>query len=213
MVTKNVYGIKEAAQELGTETHVLRFWEEELALQIERNAQGRRVYTEEDMQTFREVMKWKEQGLALKEIKAFLHGDGKSSERRIIVYRPRGEKDMEERNVEVKKNELQQDAVWKEGKEEKARRFQELLKQFISESIRESNAELLEAVKEGIFKELDYQFRQQEERELEREKARTEKEDAHFKQLDENLRNAIDKRGKKKKKGIWKKEKGAFSGR
>ena len=85
-------------------------------------------------------------------------------------------------------------------KAEKAKRLQELLKQFISESIKESNAELLQMMKEGLLKELDYQFRLQEEREAEREKVRIEMEDAHFKQLDENLRNAMEKRGRRKKK-------------
>jgi hypothetical protein len=87
---------------------------------------------------------------------------------------------------------------------EKARRLQELLKQFISESIRESNTELLGLLKEGLLKELDYQFRLQEEREEEREKLRMEKEDEHFRQLDENIRSAMDKRGRRRKKG-WSK--------
>ena len=86
-------------------------------------------------------------------------------------------------------------------REEKARRLQELLKQFISESIRESNTELLGLLKEGLLKELDYQFRLQEEREEEREKMRIEKEDEHFRQLDENIRSAMDKKGRHKKKG------------
>ena len=86
------------------------------------------------------------------------------------------------------------------AREEKARRLQELLKQFISESIRESNTELLGLLKEGLLKELDYQFRLQEEREEEREKLRMEKEDEHFRLLDENIRNAMDKRGRRKKK-------------
>lgn len=170
-----MYSIKEAAQMLGVEAHALRFWEEELALPIRRNPQGRRIYDEADMQRFREVLSWKEQGLALKEIKTLLHGetdDMPVAGQRIIVYHP---------------------ADTAVEKEEKARRFQELLKQFISESIKESNAELLETVKEGIMKELDYQFRLQEEREIERE-------DAHFKNLDEHIRTVMEKRGKKKKK-------------
>jgi hypothetical protein len=51
---------------------------------------------------------------------------------------------------------------------------------------------------------LDYQFRLQEEREEEREKLRMEKEDEHFRQLDENIRSAMDKRGRRRKKG-WSK--------
>ena len=47
---QQMYTIKEAAKELGVEAHALRYWEEELNLTIDRNAQGRRVYTEENIQ-------------------------------------------------------------------------------------------------------------------------------------------------------------------
>ena len=195
-MTQQMYTIKEAAKELGVEAHALRYWEEELNLTIDRNAQGRRVYTEENMQMLKDIMAWKEQGLQLKSIKEMLHGkvidkelSGSRDElagHRIIVYRPKEMNGLE-------------DAASME-KAEKARRLQVLLKQFISESIRESNEELLQAMKEGLLKELDYQFRLQEEREMEREKVRIEMEDAHFKKLDENLRSAMEKRGRKKKK-------------
>ena len=43
------YLISEAARLTGVEAHVLRFWEEELKLEIPRNEQGHRYYTEEDI--------------------------------------------------------------------------------------------------------------------------------------------------------------------
>ena len=201
-MTQTMYSIKEAAKELEVETHALRYWEEELELSIGRNAQGRRIYTEENMQTFKRIKAWKEEGLQLRAIKQLIHqgmsqhltdveGQDKSG-RRIIMYRP---KDMADSVMEVTPA-TNADIE----KAEKAKRLQELLKQFISESIRESNAELLQMMKEGLLKELDYQFRLQEEREAEREKVRIEMEDAHFKRLDENLRNAMEKRGRRKKK-------------
>ena len=212
---QQMYTIKEAAKELGVEAHALRYWEEELNLTIDRNAQGRRVYTEENMQTFKDIMAWKEQGLQLKSIKEMLHGKATDRElsgsrdeltgHRIIVYRPK-----ETNALAVPKQLMSEEAMTGQTmteydaasieKAEKARRLQVLLKQFISESIRESNEELLQAMKEGLLKELDYQFRLQEERETEREKVRIEMEDAHFKKLDENLRSAMEKRGRKKKK-------------
>lgn len=214
-MTQQMYTIKEAAKELGVEAHALRYWEEELNLTIDRNAQGRRVYTEENMQTFKDIMAWKEQGLQLKSIKEMLHGKATDRElsgsrdeltgHRIIVYRPK-----ETNALAVPKQLMSEEAITGQTmteydaasieKAEKARRLQVLLKQFISESIRESNEELLQAMKEGLLKELDYQFRLQEERETEREKVRIEMEDAHFKKLDENLRSAMEKRGRKKKK-------------
>ncbi len=196
-MTEVLYSIKEAAEVLGVETHALRYWEEELGLSIVRNAQGRRVYSEEDMSLFRQIMEWKRQGLQLKRIKELIHEEEREEEidigNRIIMYRPR--------EAQVKETlELSHGTDFQ--REEKARRLQELLKQFISESIRESNTELLGLLKEGLLKELDYQFRLQEEREEEREKLRMEKEDEHFRQLDENIRSAMEKRGRRKKK-IW----------
>ena len=212
---QQMYTIKEAAKELGVEAHALRYWEEELGLTIDRNAQGRRVYTEENMQLFRDIMAWKEQGLQLKSIKEMIHGKAIDKElsgsrdelagHRIIVYRPKEMNGLAAPKQLMSEESMSGQAMTEYDassmeKAEKARRLQELLKQFISESIRESNEELLQAMKEGLLKELDYQFRLQEEREEEREKVRIEKEDEHFKRLDENLRSAMEKRGRKKKR-------------
>lgn len=219
-MTQQMYSIKEAAQVLHVEAHALRYWEEELGLSICRNTQGRRVYTENDIDTFKRIKGWKEQGLQLKAIKELINREkeagkvmqtehklagayeseageqsAESMERRIIMYRPKEVLEVPREITVAPSNDAE--------KLEKAKRLQELLKQFITESIRESNAELLQAMKEGFLKELDYQFRLQEEREMERERVRTEKEDAHFKELDENLRNAMEKKGRKRRKAAW----------
>lgn len=215
-MTQELYSIKEAAKELGVETHALRFWEDELELCVARNEQGRRVYSEENMEDFRRIMEWKKQGLQLKAIKQLIHGeqetvsDEEAAMRRIIVYRPKENGHEEavqrlEQYAEQAQQNLESMQRMDLERAEKARRLQELLKQFIAESIRESNTELLQGMKEGLMKELDYQFRMQEEREEEREKLRIEKEDEHFRQLDENLRSAMEKRGRKRKKGIFSK--------
>lgn len=146
-------------------------------------------------------MEWKKDGLQLKEIKRLLHKEEREvpneAERRIIMYRPKERMAVSEQE----EDHAVQKGVWE--REEKAKRLQELLKQWIAESVKESNTELLESMKEGLLKELDYQFRLQEEREEQREKARIEKEEEHFRQLDENLRSVAEKRGKKKKKWIF----------
>ncbi len=199
-MTEMMYGIKEAAKELHVEAHALRFWEEELGLTIERNAQGRRIYSAKDIQCFKEIQKKKEEGYQLKDIKLLLHkGEEVLKEStelpseeigsaRIIVYNPKGSSSAEV----ISKEAADMD------RSEKSKRLQELLKQFISDSIRESNAEFMQIMKEGLLKELDYQFRLQEEREAERERARIEMEDAHFKNLDEHLRSAVEK-GKRRR--------------
>lgn len=61
--------IKEAAKKLHVETHVLRYWEDELRLEIKRNSQGHRYYDERDIRLFESVKAMKEDGLMLKDIR------------------------------------------------------------------------------------------------------------------------------------------------
>lgn len=75
-----------------------------------------------------------------------------------------------------------------ESREEKAARLQWLLKQLFRETLQENNRQLCDEVKESLLKELDYQFRAQEEREEEREQKRVRRDEEHFKRLDELLR-------------------------
>ena len=61
--------IKEAAAMLGVETHVLRYWEEELGLEIKRNSMGHRFYDERDIKLFKDVKELKKRGLSLRDIR------------------------------------------------------------------------------------------------------------------------------------------------
>ena len=49
------YTISEAAKVMEVEPHVLRYWEEELGLDISRNSMGHRIYTDDDLKTFRAI--------------------------------------------------------------------------------------------------------------------------------------------------------------
>lgn len=62
------YTISDAAKLLQVETHVLRYWEEELGLSIPRNKMGHRVYHQKQIELLRQIIRWKEEGLSLKEI-------------------------------------------------------------------------------------------------------------------------------------------------
>jgi len=53
--------ISDAANIVNVESHVLRYWEEELELQIPRNEMGHRYYTEEIIAQFHKIKEWKEQ--------------------------------------------------------------------------------------------------------------------------------------------------------
>lgn len=66
------YMISETSKRVGVESHVLRYWEEELDLPIGRTEMGHRHYTEDDIQLFSCIKELKEQGMLLKEIKGIL---------------------------------------------------------------------------------------------------------------------------------------------
>ena len=67
-----MYLIHEAAKEVQVESHVLRYWEEELDLPIHRNIQGHRIYTQEDIGRLVRIKYLKEQGLQLRAVKKIL---------------------------------------------------------------------------------------------------------------------------------------------
>ncbi len=66
------YFISDAAREAQVEPHVLRYWEEELELPIQRTELGHRYYTEKDIQTFQNIKELKERGFQLKAIKVLI---------------------------------------------------------------------------------------------------------------------------------------------
>lgn len=63
------YMISEAAKKLQVESHVLRYWEEELELEIGRTDMGHRYYTEDDIQLFLCIQKLKNEGMLLRDLK------------------------------------------------------------------------------------------------------------------------------------------------
>ena len=69
---EKIYLISDAAKQVQVESHVLRYWEEELKLPIKRNEMGHRYYTQEDIARFQEIKDLKEQGLQLKAIRNML---------------------------------------------------------------------------------------------------------------------------------------------
>ena len=88
--------ISDAAKEVRVESHVLRYWEEELHLPIKRNELGHRYYTEEDVERFKQIKGMKERGLQLKAIKMILK-DGKLD---VLPPDAPGEGGIEERMID-----------------------------------------------------------------------------------------------------------------
>jgi DNA-binding transcriptional MerR regulator len=206
--------ISDAAKEVCVESHVLRYWEEELHLPIKRNELGHRYYTKEDVERFRQIKAMKERGLQLKAIKMILK-DGKLDILTDEDYETQNTKNTQNKSNDEKqivtpeivknmKNDIQQNTIHTnsqdrlvpadnmdtpESREEKARRLQWLLQQLIRETLVENNKELCREIKENVVKELDYQFRSQEEREEERDKRQMERDEEYYKKMDELLRS------------------------
>ena len=198
--------ISDAAKEVQVESHVLRYWEEELHLPIRRNELGHRYYTEDDVELFKQIKSMKEGGLQLKAIKMILK-DGKLN---VMVPEEDGENSRytdgnggtPRENKETKEDETEEvqgmaiqiigsrevNPADRDEREEKAKRLQWLLQQLIRETLQENNRELCREIKESVVKELDYQFRAQEEREEERSRIREKREEEHYQKLDELLR-------------------------
>ncbi|MCD8150022.1 MAG: MerR family transcriptional regulator [Clostridiales bacterium] len=67
------YMISDASNRIQVEAHVLRYWEEELELDVPRNEMGHRYYTEENIRQFEQIKKLKAEGFQLKAIKMLIH--------------------------------------------------------------------------------------------------------------------------------------------
>lgn len=132
------YMISEAAKRVSVETHVLRHWEEELALTIGRTEMGHRFYTEEDIRLFNCIKELKEQGMLLKELKKLIPDMIKTREKRKEAKM--NQEKTEEKIVEHTLTELQL-------------------------ALLENNKILQDAITESIMKEMGYLFMAQEEQE------------------------------------------------
>lgn len=156
------YMISDAADKLGMEAHVLRYWEEELALEVPRNEMGHRYYTEEWIRTFEQICSLKKQGYQLRAIKMLLHNQNQN-EPELLMSLSRQEM-------------LVPDAV------DKMEQFQTMMTAIVKNALAENNQELGQAVSEQVgervLKEMNYLMREREEQE-----------EARFRKLDETLRS------------------------
>lgn len=66
------YSISEASRLLELENHVLRYWEEELELNIPRNEQGHRYYQQKEIKLLSCIKELKNKGFQLKAVKEIL---------------------------------------------------------------------------------------------------------------------------------------------
>ncbi len=177
---EKIYMISDAAKQVKVEAHVLRYWEEELELPVKRNEMGHRFYTEEDLGQFRRIKELKEKGIQLKGIKSILKSGTLKEPMDLLEKEPfTGEGEMEKRHVlMVKKGEIlpmteKSLAAHEESREQKSLRLQQLLKDMIAEAVQSNNEEIYKDMKNSILKEIDYQFRLQEEKDEARKRKNT----------------------------------------
>lgn len=181
------YMISDAAKLVEVESHVLRYWEEELELPIARNEMGHRYYTEDDIQLLKHIKKLKERGYQLKAIKMDISENGE-----LI---PQDE--TLPQTVKREKSEVLS------GNAEKMQQFQNILSKALGQALRENQdslgKELGGQVADRVSKEMNYQLRLHEEQQ-----------EQHLQKLDESIRTVMKRKEKIKKEKPEKKRRFAF---
>ncbi len=188
------YMISDAANIVQVESHVLRYWEEELELIIPRNELGHRYYTQENIQEFLRIKELKERGYQLKAIRLILQDEKERKEEGMMEPAIRIEKvDGREIGEEVVKREMAKNEVIHVTqktdqltedmqREKRMEQFQLMMTEIVRKAISENNQGLGEQVGvqvgEHVLKEMNYLMRVQEEQEEER-----------FRKLDEAIRS------------------------
>ena len=175
------YMISDAATLVNVESHVLRYWEEELELTIPRNEMGHRYYTKENIDDFLKIKELKEQGYQLKAIRMIIHNGNKeyllpeeASLRSQVLYKGPLEMTPKEDEKSILDN------------TDRMAQFTELMTEIVGKAIAENNEQLSrhisEEVGEQVIKEMNYLMREKEEAEEER-----------FRKLDETIRGSLKK--------------------
>ncbi len=172
------YMISDAATITGVESHVLRYWEDELELSIPRNEMGHRYYTRENIQQFEKIKELKEQGYQLKSIRMILHNENVDVNSLSFAEKSELTKplapDAVPTNTEI-------------CAEERMQQFRELMSDIVGRAIAQNNEELGlvigTEVQERVLKEMDYLMREQDAAAEER-----------YKKLDQAIRGQIHKK-------------------
>lgn len=201
------YTIKEAANEVEVETHVLRYWEDELDMKIKRNEMGHRYYEENDIKLLKKVKELKDRGIQLKAIKELVS--------RIYEVIESQSEDQDTYDFASELVEDGVDVIKKRDKDGqvvdfKVAQFQTMMNKVVTNSIKENIKPLSQAVSsatvEDIMKQMDVIIKEKEERE-----------EARYRRLDTVIREmqqvrqeiaaaSIDKKEKKRRKKLFSKE-------
>lgn len=185
------YIISDASKKVDVESHVLRYWEEELEIDVPRNEMGHRYYTDFHIQLLKNVKELKEQGFQLKAIKMLLPelmlNESVNVDKMFLLKEELNHR-IEDLDMlsGVKDEDFEFDGIEGSMKSavpgSKMEQFQLILGNIVAQALKDNNNELgkevSERVSDSVIKEMDYLLRVQDEREEER-----------FKRIDEVIRN------------------------
>ena len=223
------YMISDAANIVHVESHVLRYWEDELELNIPRNEMGHRYYTKENIAEFQRIKELKEQGYQLKAIRMIVHNgpiEGLTAEAPIPVGQAplsagaaaaipqpvqpvAAQPAAVAQSVQPVQSAAPQQLPVKTTAEspqsilnntDKMAQFTELMTEIVGKALAANNEELGQSISEEVGKQVIKEMNY-----LMRE--REEAEEDRFRRLDAAIRGNIRKKDEQKEKKLWKKKK------
>ena len=183
------YLISDASKKVDVEAHVLRYWEEELELDIPRNEMGHRYYTDLHIRLFKQVKNLKEKGYQLKAIKHALNQvlkkdgntQGELSDEILERDMNAALREFKEEDGGTSLSTVKGDTGSVVAIEEKMEQFQQIMNLIIGRALEVNNEKLSQdissLVNDKMGKELEFLLQ-----------ASDQKEEERFRQLDETLR-------------------------
>ena len=200
------YTISDAAKMVKVESHVLRYWEDELSLDIPRNEMGHRYYTQREIDVFCQIRALKDRGFQLKAIKDVLEimfeeeketkiislnnvrqnfGESEGKSKKVEEKTQRTEEKVqktEEKVTELAKvEETEKPVAVTVSPAEKMSHFKYIMDGIVSQALQANNLKLEESiarqVTERLMREMDVMEQEREQRE-----------EMRFRKLDEAIR-------------------------
>ena len=212
------YIISDAAKMVDVEAHVLRYWEDELQLDIPRNEMGHRYYTDDNIKEILRIKDLREKGYQLKAIRMYLKKEKRNEEKEQEARKKHVDLDgfvtltsakelgfgedvdpecaidtaadtaADAGHMISRSEESQISAETQEQARIRVEQFQKLMTEIVANAMRENNEVLTTHVEERILKEMNYLM--QEHYQLEED---------HYKKLDEAIRSNL---RKKRSRGV-----------
>ena len=181
------YMISDAAAAVDVETHVLRYWEDELGLDVPRNELGHRYYTRDNIKQFLRIKELKEKGYQLRAIRDmeksvqpvnYTNITNQTVKQEMSGYNPAYHDELPGYNHTYRSRTA----------DERMDEFRELMSNIVGRAIALNNEELSQQistdVQERILKEMNYLMREQDSAQEER-----------YKKLDAAIRGNLRRKG------------------